>query len=85
MTLTLELFISHFSDLLANTGFCFAVPEFLSFFSFWNPVSPRREGVNEMFSRAKLILGPSKILSAFPVIRCRPYASDPGLWTALES
>ena len=64
MTLTLALFISHFSDLLENTGFCFAVPEFLSlslslslFFSFWNPLSPRREGIKEMFSQAKLILG----------------------------
>lgn len=54
MTLTLALFISHFFDLLESTGFCFAVPEFLSlslFFSFWNPVSPRREGIKEMFSR----------------------------------
>ena len=30
MTLTLALFISHFSELLENTGFCFVVPEFLS-------------------------------------------------------
>ena len=78
MTLTLALFISHFSDLLENTGFCFAVPEFLSlslslFFSFWNPLSLRREGIKEMFSQAKLILGAISIIRlAFPVIRCRP-------------
>ena len=76
MTLTLALFISHFSDLLENTGFCFAVPEFLSlslFFSFWNPLSPRREGIKEMFSQAKLILGAISIIRlAFPVIPCRP-------------
>ena len=35
MTSTLALFISHFSDLLENTGFCFAVPEFLSLFFFF--------------------------------------------------
>ena len=76
MTLTLALFISHFSDLLENTDFCFAVPEFLSlslFFSFWNHLSPRREGIKEMFSQAKLILGAISIIRlAFPVIRCRP-------------
>lgn len=75
MTLTLALFISHFSELLENTGFCFAVPEFLSLslFSFWNPLSPRREGIKEMFSQAKLILGAISIIRlAFPVIRCRP-------------
>lgn len=76
MTLTLALFISHFSDLLENSGFCIAVPEFLSlslFFSFWNPLSPRREGIKEMFSQAKLILGAISIIRlAFPVIRCRP-------------
>ena len=80
MTLTLALFISHFSELLENTGFCFVVPEFLSlslsrslFFSFWNPLSPRREGIKEMFSQAKLILGAISIIRlAFPVIRCRP-------------
>ena len=43
------------------------------FFFFWNPVSPRREGIKEMFSRAKLILGAISIIRlAFPVIRCRP-------------
>ena len=43
------------------------------FFSFWNPLSPRREGIKEMFSQAKLILGAISIIRlAFPVIRCRP-------------
>lgn len=53
MTLTLALFISHFSDLLENTGFCFAVPEFLSLslFFFLEPFkSAARRYQGDVFS-----------------------------------
>lgn len=78
MTLTLALFISHFSDLLENTGFCFAVPEFLSlplslFFFFLEPFKSSARRYQGDFSQAKLILGAISIIRlAFPVIRCRP-------------
>ena len=69
-------FISHFSDLQENTGFCFLVPEFLSlslFFFFLEPFkSSARRYQGDVFSSQVNLRAISIIRLAFPVIRCRP-------------